>query len=48
MITGVYEIKKILSNELKELITIILQFDCEKRPNINEIMKHPWIAKMKK
>lgn len=41
---GTYELKPTLSKDLKDLITLILDFDPDKRPTTAEIMKHPWMT----
>ena len=37
-----------LSNECIDLINKLLEFDCDKRINIKEILIHPWIKKFRK
>jgi serine/threonine protein kinase len=34
-----------LSNEFKDLILALFNYDPEKRPSINQVRTHPWLMK---
>lgn len=44
---GQYHIHPTLSEDLKNLIRCILQFDPVKRPSMKELFGHPWVTRMK-
>jgi len=46
MLKGSYELGKHLSENAKNLINSILQFQPDKRMSCEEIFKHPWIRDM--
>jgi serine/threonine protein kinase len=46
MLRGNYEFSSQLSDQVKSLISSILQFQADKRPSIDEILHHPWITDM--
>ena len=46
MLRGNYEFGSHLSEQVKSLISSILQFQADKRPSFNEIMHHSWVKDM--
>ncbi len=46
MLRRSYDFGHHISDQVKSLISVILQFQPEKRPNIEDIYEHPWIREM--
>jgi serine/threonine protein kinase len=46
MLRGDYEFASHLSEQVKALIGSVLQFQADKRPSLEEILRHQWVTDM--